>query len=352
MSVSTDFFLHQLSESVVQARTLESLARPLLELLQECSELESSYLTVIDLTRSEQQVLYAHNTATLVIPEGVTVPWDDTLCRRALDAGHLYTADVPERWADSQAARVLGIQTYVSQPVQFSDGRLYGTLCAASASVRPLPRLVPSLLRLFASLIAQQVEREQLIEELQQKNLALATFALTDTLTGLPNRRAVHRELARLLAQARRTQTTVLVGFADLDGFKQINDLHGHAAGDQLLRKIARRLQQCLREADLAARFSGDEFVLMGPGPAGLDAGRQAAQQLQARITEATTGRVSLGPGLELDYPGASVGVVCLDPLDSTVEAALQAADQAMYRVKARRRRGERRPHPPIQPAA
>ena len=85
----------------------------------------------------------------------------------------------------------------------------------------------------------------------------------TDALTGLANRRALERTLEAALARAAARARSVGVLMLDLDGFKAINDTHGHAAGDEALREVARRLQRCVRERDLVARLGGDEFVVV-----------------------------------------------------------------------------------------
>ena len=85
----------------------------------------------------------------------------------------------------------------------------------------------------------------------------------TDALTGLANRRALERTLDAALARAGARARSVALLMLDLDGFKAINDTHGHAAGDEALREVARRLQRCVRERDMVARLGGDEFVVV-----------------------------------------------------------------------------------------
>src|SRR6476661_6626205 len=121
--------LAQLAQSLDAARTLEDLARPLLEMLQAVTGLESTYLTSIDERAGRQDILFSRNAGELDIPEGLSVPWADTLCRRALAEGRMQVDDVPERWGDSDAARALGLRTYVSVPVHTREGGLFGTLC-------------------------------------------------------------------------------------------------------------------------------------------------------------------------------------------------------------------------------
>lgn len=243
------------------------------------------------------------------------------------------TTDVAECWGDSQAARALGIQTYVSAPVRMSDGHLYGTLCAASAQTTLLPPDTESVLQLFAKLIAQHVEREQLLQRLQAHNAQLAHQAFTDPLTQLPNRAALREELQRLLARAQRTHSSVLVAFIDLDSFKAVNDRHGHAAGDLLLRTLAQQLQHSLRAGDMVARMGGDEFVVVTPVDGTAREVAVAQQGLEQRLRAASVCDLVLPQGSTLHYPGASVGVVPVSG-DLSVDQALQQADHAMYHDK------------------
>ncbi|WP_422017717.1 GGDEF domain-containing protein [Roseateles sp.] len=333
-----DALLAKLSDAVTSAQTLEELTRPLLQMLEAVTGLESTYLTTVDLEGGQQHVLFARNSRELQIPEGLVVPWGDTLCKRAMEEGRPYTDDVPHVWADSEPARQLGLQTYVSTPVHTEDGGLYGTLCAASSERRPMTAEAGQALKLFASLIERQVARERLVDKLRQANAELRTQALTDALTGLPNRRALLQELARLIALAQRTGSWLLAGAIDLDGFKQVNDTHGHDAGDQFLCGIAAQLLASLRGGDVLARSGGDEFVVIGLGPSLSEDCSAVAELLQQRLMTATVGRHQAGQ-VTVDYAGASVGVACLDPQRAGVEDALRESDAAMYRVKLARRR-------------
>ncbi|MDF2392836.1 diguanylate cyclase [Aeromonas sp. 2MA4] len=333
-----DTILQALSVQVTEARDLESLTRPLLEMLETVTGLESTYLTQIDLEQSAQHILYARNSAALQIPEGVSVDWSDTLCRRALDEGRLYAADVADRWGDSAAARAMGIRTYMSSPVRTSSGSLYGTLCGASAEHKPLVTGSEHLIAFFARLIAEHVEREQLLQQLQQANNELSRQALSDPLTGLPNRRALMLELHRLFSLLKRTGHPLLISFIDLDGFKAINDTHGHDAGDLLLQTMAQQLAGALRSGDLLARVGGDEFVAVGMGPlSGEETVEIAVHSFQRRLFEQSQVQLPLASQV-LNYPGASVGVVAVDPASISIDDALRQADACMYAVKRQRR--------------
>jgi len=127
--------------------------------------MESVYLTAIDETEGVQKIIYSRNSGALQMQEGLEVPWQDTLCRRALNEGRFFTDDVPACWGDSSAARALGIRSYLTLPVFVGDNELFGTLCAASSSTVELPDNAESILSLCVELIAKQVERELSMRE-------------------------------------------------------------------------------------------------------------------------------------------------------------------------------------------
>jgi PAS domain S-box-containing protein len=179
----------------VTAVTLEDLVRPLLEMLTLVLGQESAYLTIIDSRAGVQQVLLARNTANLAIPEDIVVPWEDTLCKRALEQGSMVVDNVPACWGDSVAARDLGIVTYVSAPILIGEGELYGTLCAASTTRRPISDDGAQALRLCAGMIGRHIERER-----AQRRSASETAA---TLQGMESRLALqHRRLDAVLDNA------------------------------------------------------------------------------------------------------------------------------------------------------
>lgn len=336
-----DLLLNKLASVVSESDDLESLVRPLLELLEAITGLESTYLTTIDLELNVQQVVFSRNTQALNIPEGLKVPWGDTLCKRALDEGRGYVDDVPGCWGDSGAARELGITTYLSEPVHVAAGELYGTLCGASRSKVHVQSETRRVLQMFSQLIARQVERERLLAQLKDENREYKRHALSDPLTGIPNRRALTSELDRALANADRAKSAVHVAFIDLDRFKAINDKYGHDAGDRFLIAIARTLLGGMRNGDFVARYGGDEFVVFGPAmSASYEVSRAA---IRDRIERLTAGRFFIGSHT-IDYAGASVGVVTSNPGERDAQSVLSRADAAMYETKeARRPRWETR---------
>ncbi|MCC8392425.1 sensor domain-containing diguanylate cyclase [Paraburkholderia sp. MMS20-SJTR3] len=332
--------LERLSESVASAESLEQLTRPLLEMLQIVTGLESVYLTSIDEAAGIQFVDFARNTGELQIPEGLEVPWADTLCKRCIEEGCRFTASVSTLWPDSDAAKALGIETYASAPICASNGLVIGTLCAASKQSQMIGPRARSALNLFSRIIAQHLERERLLKELRQSNEYLAKSALTDPLTGLPNRRAFLDELNRLLARAARDGAYVIVGMIDLDGFKKINDQYGHAAGDSHLTACAHLVRSVTREGDMVARLGGDEFAFVSPGPLDAAQANRSADDIRTRIAAAADG-ASLSGRYSADPISLSVGVVAVHFVSA--DQAIALADAAMYENKRDRQRARTR---------
>jgi diguanylate cyclase (GGDEF)-like protein/PAS domain S-box-containing protein len=169
------------------------------------------------------------------------------------------------------------------------------------------------------------------VTELRHAERELEHHASHDALTGLPNRRRLQLELQHAIAHATQTGDGMALLYLDLDGFKGANDRAGHAAGDRLLREVAQRLQQGLRNGDFVARVGGDEFVVLLPGYRDASAARMVADELRARLSLPCT----LPDGLLL--LDASVGIACFPSDGSDPSTLLARADRAMYAAKHQR---------------
>jgi diguanylate cyclase (GGDEF)-like protein len=165
---------------------------------------------------------------------------------------------------------------------------------------------------------------------------AHATYlAHHDALTGLANRALLRERLDHAIALARRNNERVGVYFLDLDRFKGVNDSRGHAAGDALLREVARRLLAVVRDTDTVARLGGDEFVVVQlaiENP-------QGAEQLAGRISDTLSDIFDLGDG-EQARVTASVGIALFPEDGESIDTLLAHADTALYRVKVEGRNG------------
>jgi diguanylate cyclase (GGDEF)-like protein/PAS domain S-box-containing protein len=172
----------------------------------------------------------------------------------------------------------------------------------------------------------------------KEAQLRMQHLAFHDPLTGLPNRAMFEQHLGLALARARRDDLAVAVLFLDLDAFKPVNDMHGHATGDEVLRQLAARLRSAVRETDLVARQGGDEFlVLIADLPLGADAvdANAAVNKVTERIAEAMAEPFRLRAG-ELSLR-ASVGCSVFPVDGPEAPDLLRRADEAMYEHKRNR---------------
>jgi diguanylate cyclase (GGDEF)-like protein len=149
-----------------------------------------------------------------------------------------------------------------------------------------------------------------------------------DILTGLANRALFDEILSHQLGICRRTNRDLAIVYIDLDGFKPVNDVHGHAAGDQVLCMVAARLKNSIRESDLAARLGGDEFALIL-----VNTGLEAAQTLANKLMDSLSLPYLVG-SLKLEI-SASIGIACYPESATAREALSLRADEAMYKAKA-----------------
>ena len=189
-------------------------------------------------------------------------------------------------------------------------------------------RNIPSELAVLLGEV-QRLEGE--LAAARSKMKELEESADIDPVTGIFNRRGFDRELARSLAYVKRYGTRAALFYIDLDGFKPVNDRHGHAAGDAVLKAVAGMLAQNVRASDTVARLGGDEFGLilwnLGEGDAA-----SKAWALEAAITEAEIERDG-----QVLAVGASIGFAMITP-DDDFTAVMARADQAMYARKAQRK--------------
>jgi diguanylate cyclase (GGDEF)-like protein len=186
---------------------------------------------------------------------------------------------------------------------------------------------------LVVSDVTEQVASEERIREM----------AFFDHLTALPNRFLLQDRLQQAIASAARNERRAGVMFIDLDRFKDINDVHGHDVGDDVLREVVKRVSACVRRNDTLARFGGDEFVVVLQS---IEDGCEAAR-IAERIVAAHASPILLG-ALALRIT-SSIGIATFPDDGQDGEALLKAADEAMYEAK--RRGGDQVQHARPAPA-
>lgn len=306
----------------VETPDLEAVARPLLELMQVLTGLETTFITAIDWAAQDQQVLYALNTAELEVAEGSVVEWSDSMCRWIFLSGHEHTSDVMGDFPGSLGADRLAMQTFFAVPI-LADDRAIGTVCGASRRVIDINAATLAMVRLVAKALAAQLRTQQESRDQADRADQAEFLALTDVLTALPNRRAFTSRLEEELARSGRHDHSIALLLIDVDEFKAINDTYGHEAGDDVLRAVGVSLREVSRAGDVLARLGGDEFGLA------LSHTDVSGAVLVAERIRATFAALCAG----LNVPCTlSIGV---SSSDGTPRAALMvAADRALYRGK------------------
>ena len=265
-------------------------------------------------------------------PEGVVVADAKGRVTKVNPAYRRISGNEPSEVMGKQLSNVLFTDskapTSVLDMLQGSDQTQWEQWCKSVSGRRYAARISVSVVRDHTGSIQQyvaiiaDVTRRKLDEE---KIIYQANY---DQLTNLPNRTLFMDRLTRLVLEGRRAKTSIGLMFIDLDGFKAINDTHGHDAGDTLLISTARRLEKCVREADTVARLGGDEFTFIMPLIDNFDAAGFVAGRIIKSLTEpfdlgGREGRVS-----------ASIGISLLPAQASTASELLRNADVAMYYAK------------------
>jgi diguanylate cyclase (GGDEF)-like protein len=163
-------------------------------------------------------------------------------------------------------------------------------------------------------------------EKLRHVAARESALARTDSGTSLPNARAFVEAVEKELDRARESREAVCLLYLDLDNFKEINDRFGHAAGDEVLQRVADALQHSIRGHDMAARLGGDEFAVLLRG-----VDENVARAVSERIRARVAGIGAAYPGSHL---GATVGVTWMAGAPESAQALLRAGDRAMYEGK------------------
>jgi diguanylate cyclase (GGDEF)-like protein len=177
------------------------------------------------------------------------------------------------------------------------------------------------LLHFVAAQVGLALERKRLHEDLMRS-------ACCDELTGLPNRRLFFDRIRTAVARARRCQSRLGLLYVDVDDFKLVNDRHGHATGDALLREVAARLVECARQSDTVARLGGDEFVLLLEDLQAPEDADRCADKIRAALSQPVPTQCA---PLTI---GVSIGIALFPDHADQVETLLMHADARMYAKK------------------
>jgi diguanylate cyclase (GGDEF)-like protein len=210
---------------------------------------------------------------------------------------------------------------YAGAPLIDRHGYALGTIAVVDTQPRSFSETQRALLRDLSTLVITALES-------RQRANVLGHLAMTDYLTGLANRAQFERTLNSEMAHSRRTGEPFTLLYMDLDDFKEINDTYGHAAGDDVLCEVARRMSDQVRAEDLLARLGGDEFGIFMRQSV-----EDSPESLAGRIVEVVSEPISLSTGDKVSV-GISVGISTFtDGIDSMTKL-LALSDQALYEAK------------------
>ena len=254
-----------------------------------------------------------------------THPVDDgTLSGRALRSGHLVcSTDLAEDVHGPDYREAYRVHGAISVPVGLA-GRPWGVLTCADRRPRAFDEAERRFVEQVAHVLGAAIERRAVEDQLQHQ-------ATHDGLTGLPNRELLREQVTSALADARRDGTAVGLLLCDLDGFKDVNDSLGHAAGDAVLRELAVRLATAVGDGGTVARLGGDEFAICVVGPST----ELEALGVADAVVQLMREPFSL-PGLQIPL-STSIGVAVSPTHGRDAATLLRHADVAMYRAKSSR---------------
>ncbi len=228
-------------------------------------------------------------------------------------------------YAEAPIGQQVPIGAYIGVPLTYTDGSLFGTLCAIHPEPQPssITAELP-LIELLAGMLSGVLTAELSTLAAVRRAERAEADAETDAMTTLYNRRGWNRLLRAEEARCRRYGHPACVIAIDLDGLKTVNDGQGHAAGDELICRAAQAIRTSIREADVLARVGGDEFVVLG-AECNLANSRQLLKRIRDTLSDAG---VAASLGLSMRVPAKGL------------HEAWEEADQAMYREKMSRGSG------------
>jgi diguanylate cyclase (GGDEF)-like protein len=312
----SDTALSSLATLASFPRDFDAAARSVLRFLHDRVGMS---LWMVTRTRGEDWIVLQIEDHNYGVEANSVFRWTDSYCSRMV-AGFgpriAPRSDAVSAYAEAPIGRALKIGAYVGVPLNYSDGTLFGTLCAIHPEPRPETIMgeLP-LIELLASMLSGLLNSELSAAEAARRAERAVAESETDALTGLYNRRGWDRLMIAEEARCRRFGHPACIIAVDLNGLKAVNDSQGHAAGDQLIRRAGKALMAATRESDLVARVGGDEFTVLG-----VECDEAAALKLEGRLRES----------LDAAGVGAALGRAMRIP-SAGLQAAWNEADQAMY---------------------
>jgi diguanylate cyclase (GGDEF)-like protein len=314
---------HQLARSLASSFDLDTILRTILEHMERLIEADLWTLLMLDESRQELYYAIAAGGEEAALRD-LRVKVGEGVAGWVVEHGE--TLIVPESDDDPRLKRSVNnltprLKSIIALPLRGRKGT-QGAIEIFNPHNDQLNDYTIAFLHILADHAAIAIENVRDVARIQQ-------LTITDDTTGLHNVRHLYDALARELERCGRERVPVSLAFLDLDRFKQVNDVHGHLVGSELLAHVGRRLQELSRKGDLCFRYGGDEFVVLMPNTGAPEAQRQATMLHR----ELMASRFRMKSGIELAV-SASVGLATAPADGDSIHAVIGAADSRMYEVK------------------
>lgn len=277
-------------------------------------------LWMVTRTQVDDWIVLAAEDQKYGVAAGQVFRWADSFCSRMVQGHGPQCAPEAKQvpaYVEAPIAGQVPIGAYIGVPIYLTEGSLFGTLCAIDPLPQPMHivRDLP-LVKMLGGLLSTILKAELEANEALRKAERAENEALIDELTGLYNRRGWDRLIAAEESRCSRYGASSSVIVADLDNLKFINDTHGHATGDEVIRQAAAAIQSVIRNEDVAARVGGDEFTILVTE---CHCAEPLVERLQSALASANV--------------QASIGAVSR-PATGTLNDAWEGADAQMYHAK------------------
>lgn len=290
-----------------------------IDILELAKEVMPDRLLFLSTLTNEQQIILklSEQNSNIQINEGMTIPINETVCHR-IDFKKgipLVFEDLSKEPCLDDIREVLleaNINSYLGVPILLNNGETFGTLCAVHETATEFPKKNIRMIERIAKMFSYYLELERI--------------AFRDYLTGIYNRHFLYNYFHEY------SKKGGALFFLDLDGFKKINDIHGHDAGDVVLKEIALRLETIMKDKDIngfAVRLGGDEFIINIIDEFSIEELRKKAEYFLSRLS-------TWDIQLKEFHLSASMGIVLYPPRVESLDVLIKNADNALYRAKAK----------------
>jgi diguanylate cyclase (GGDEF)-like protein/PAS domain S-box-containing protein len=314
--------LFNIGTAVSQTLNLEELLVSVLDKVLEVTGVEIAGIFLLDEKTKELVLRASRGMSSSFVREVKILSAGDSMLKQVIETGKpllVQNISLDHRF-NHHGTKKEHVQSFAALSIMAKE-KILGVMGIGSYGHREFPDWEVRMLGTIANQIGMAIENVQLYEHALE-------LAFTDGLTGLYNRRYLMDQIEREFMRAQRSKAPLSLVMVDLDGLKGVNDRFGHHVGDSFLREVARIVKVNTRASDVAARWGGDEFMLLAPGT-GSKSASKIAERIRAQVERCTMKLEGGEVGITI-----SAGIVSYPAHASVVSALVKKADEAMYSAK------------------